>query len=153
VPGISTDIVDAYVFRRNRGHSEFLLLRRKIGLELGGTWHGVHGRIHEGETAVDAARRTIRLQTGLEDLSTFSADFVNQFFDHLTDTIVLAPVFAFLAPPASPVSLAGEFDDYAWCDREEATGRLAFSGQRWAVRHIDDVIGQASADAEIYRIQ
>lgn len=152
MPGISIDSVDAYVFRRNRGHAEFLLLRRREDSTLGGTWHGVHGRIEPDETSIEAARRLIRVQTGLDRLAAYSADYINQFFDHQTDSVVLAPVFAFAAPMASAVTLLNDFDDYAWCDREEATGRLAFAGQRWAVRHIDDIIAQPGADAEMYRI-
>ncbi len=152
MPGITSDIVDAYVFRRNRGRAEFLLLRRRSDASLGGTWHGIHDRTIDSETAVDAARRAVRTQTGLDGLPVYSADFINQFFDHLTDTIVLAPVFAFAAPSQGVVLLSGDFDDYAWCDREEATGRLAFAGQRWAVRHIEDVLAKDGADAEMYRI-
>ncbi len=152
MPGISYDIVDAYIFRRNRGHAEFLLLKRRSDGQLGGTWHGIHGRIEESETSVEAARRAVRMQTGLESLSAYSADYINQFYDHLTDTIVLAPVFAFEVTAGNPIALAPEFEDYAWCDREEATGRLAFSSQRWAVRHIEDIIAQPSADSEMYRI-
>lgn len=152
MPGISSDIVDAYLFRRNRGHAEYLLLRRRSDSQLGGTWHAVHGRIDDGESSVDAARRAVRMQTGLEELAAYSADYINQFFDHLTDTIVLAPVLAFEVIVGRPIALAAEFDDYAWCDREEATGRLAFASQRWAVRHIEDIIAQPSADSEMYRI-
>ncbi len=152
MPGLSSDIVDAYIFRRNRGHAEFLLLRRRSEGQLGGTWHAVHGRIEADESTVDAARRAVRLQTGLEGLAAYSADYINQFFDHLSDTIVLAPVLAFEVTTGRPIALAPEFDDYAWCDREEATGRLVFSSQRWAVRHIEDIIAQPSADSEMYRI-
>ncbi|MBX3069740.1 MAG: NUDIX domain-containing protein [Thermomicrobiales bacterium] len=152
MPGISNDIVDAYVFRRNRGHAEFLLLKRRSDGQLGGTWHAVHGRIEPDESTVEAARRAVRMQTGLDQLAAYSADYINQFYDHLTDTIVLAPVLAFEVRTGSPITLAPEFEDYAWCDREEATGRLAFASQRWAVRHIDDIIAQPAADAEIYRI-
>ncbi|MCC6943334.1 MAG: NUDIX domain-containing protein [Thermomicrobiales bacterium] len=152
MPGISNDIVDAYVFRRNRGHAEFLLLKRRSDGQLGGTWHAVHGRIDPDESTVEAARRAVRMQTGLDQLAAYSADYINQFYDHLTDTIVLAPVLAFEVRVGSPITLAPEFADYAWCDREEATGRLAFASQRWAVRHIEDIIAQPAADAEIYRI-
>lgn len=152
MPGISNDIVDAYVFRRSRGHAEFLLLKRRSDGQLGGTWHAIHGRIEDDETSVEAARRAVRLQTGLEGLAAYSADYINQFYDHLSDTIVLAPVFAFEVSAGNPIVLAMEFEDHAWCDREEATGRLAFSSQRWAVRHIEDIIAQPSADSEMYRI-
>ena len=131
---------------------QFLLLRRREERPLGNTWHGVHGRVSDGETSLEAARRAIRIQTGLSTLDAFSADYINQFFDHATDTIVLAPVFALPASRDAPISLDDEFDDYAWCDRDEATGRLIFAGQRWAVRHIEDVVANPVADSDFYRL-
>jgi dATP pyrophosphohydrolase len=119
---------------------------------LGGTWQSIHAQIEPGETALDAARRAIHERTGLAVTSAYSADYVNQFYDHQTDTLILAPVLAFLAPPASMVKVSAEYADFAWCERDEATGRLLFAGQRWAVRHIDDVIGSGGPDAEVYRI-
>lgn len=149
---ITTDIVDAYVFRHRHGRAQFLLLKRRPELPLGDTWHGIHGRVAENETALEAARRAVRIQTGLTNLIAFSADYINQFFDHATDTIVLAPVFAFQLIEDQPVSLDDEFDDYAWCDRDEATGRLIFAGQRWAVRHIEDIVANPVADSDFYRL-
>lgn len=110
---ITTDIVDAYVFRHRHGRAQFLLLRRRSGRPLGDTWHGIHGRVSEGETSLEAARRAVRIQTGLSHLDAFSADYINQFFDHATDTIVLAPVFAFHLVEDMPITLDAEFDDYA----------------------------------------
>jgi dihydroneopterin triphosphate diphosphatase len=131
---------------------QFLLLRRRIDLNLGGTWHGIHGRIGPGETALNAARRAVIAQTGLKPQAAYTADFVNQFFDPESDTMILAPVFAFELREPGPIALDTEFDDYAWCDRDEATDRLIYSGQRWAVRHIDDILGSQSSEAELYRI-
>ena len=72
--------------------------------------------------------------------------------DH-TDTLILAPVFAFPAPTRSRVIMGEEYSDFAWCERDEATGRLLFAGQRWAVRHIDDVIAPGGPEADFYRIR
>lgn len=149
---VTTDIVDAYIFRHRQGRAQFLLLRRRSGLPLGNTWHSIHGRVFEGETSLEAARRAVRIQTGLTNLVAFSADYINQFFDHANDTIVLAPVFAFQLLQDEPIELDDEFDDYAWCDRDEATGRLIFAGQRWAVRHIEDIVAHPDADSEFYRL-
>jgi len=149
---ITTDIVDAYIFRHRQGRAQFLLLRRRPEFPLGNTWHGIHGRVADHETSLEAARRAIRIQTGLANLIAFSADYINQFFDHATDTIVLAPVFAFQLLDDMPISLDEEFDDYAWCDRDEATGRLIFAGQRWAVRHIEDIVANPVADSDLYRL-
>jgi dATP pyrophosphohydrolase len=153
VPRIAADNVDAYVYRRLNGRTQFLLLRRRADVSLAGTWQGVHGAIGPDETAVDAAQRAVRTTTGIDVTDAYSADYVNQFYDHHTDTLILAPVFAFPAPSKARVTMAEEYSDFAWCERDEATGRLLFAGQRWAVRHIDDVIAPGGPEAELYRIR
>jgi dATP pyrophosphohydrolase len=152
VPRIAADIVDAYVFRRLNGRTQFLLLRRRSDVSLPGSWQSVHGTIEPDESALDAAKRAVMAKTGLDVEEAFSADYVNQFYDHHTDTLVLAPVFAFIAPMKSRITVSEEYADFAWCERDEATGRLPFAGQRWAVRHIDDVIGPGGPEADLYRI-
>lgn len=152
MPRVAADIVDAYVFRRLNGRTQFLLLRRRSDLPLGGTWQSIHAQIEPGETALDAARRAIHERTSLTVTEAYSADYVNQFYDHQTDTLILAPVLAFPVPPIAMIKVSGEYTDFAWCERDEATGRLLFAGQRWAIRHIDDVIASGGPDAEVYRI-
>lgn len=153
MPNIVADIVDAYVFRKVNGRVQFLLLLRRVDLPLGGTWQSVHEKIEPGESALDAAERAVLSCTGLPVREAFSADYVNQVYDHLRDTIILAPVFAFAVPLSSRVQLGEDFGDHAWCEREEATARLLWSGQRWAIRHIDEVIGLGGPDAEFYRVR
>lgn len=153
VTKIAVDIVDAYVFRRHNGMVQFLLLQREREVPLGGTWHAIHGKIDPNETALESAKRAVHSSTGLRVTSAYSADYVNQFFDPDTDSIILAPVFAFTAPLNARVTLSEEFSDFAWVETEEATARLLFSGQRWAVRHIEEIIGLAGDEAEYYRIQ
>ena len=152
MPAITADIVDAYIFRKVNARVQFLLLLRRPDLYLGGTWQSIHARVLGDETALEAAERTILADTGLTTLEAFSADYINQFYDHLTDRIILAPVLAFTVQARSRVQLGEDYSDSAWCDREEATARLMWSGQRWAVRHIDEVIGLGGSDAEFYRI-
>lgn len=153
MPKISADIVDAYVFRKLNGRSQFLLLRRRPDVRLGNTWQSIHEQIEPGETALHAAERAILAMTGLPTVDAYSADFINQFYDHESDRIILAPVFAFTVPPRSVVKLGEEYVDSAWCDREEAISRLMWSGQRWAIRHIDEVIVYGGPDAEFYRVR
>jgi dihydroneopterin triphosphate diphosphatase len=153
VPQIASDIVDAYIFRRSNGRVQFLLLQRNHELPLGGTWQSIHAKIESNESALEAAERAVRGSTGLEIVGAFSADYINQFYDHETDTIILAPVFAFtVASPARP-TLSSDYVDSIWCGREEATARLLWTGQRWAVRHIDEVIGMGGEESEFYRVR
>ena len=152
MPQLVANMVDAYVFRRINARLQLLLLLRRPDLPLGNTWQSVHARVTPSETALEAARRAVAIETGLTPLESYSTDFINQFYDHHSDSIILAPVFAFAVPPQSVVTLGEEYIDSAWCEREEAAGRLLWPGQRWAIRHIDEIIGLAGEDAEFYRI-
>jgi len=153
MPKIGADIVDAYIFRKLNGRTQFLLLRRRPDVRLGNTWQSIHEKIEPKETAIHAAERAILAATGLPTVDAFSADFINQFYDTESDTIILAPVFAFTVPPRAVVKLGEDFVDSAWCEREEAISRLMWSGQRWAIRHIDEVIAFGGADADFYRVR
>jgi dATP pyrophosphohydrolase len=148
---ITTDVVDVYVFRRLNARVQFLLLQRRNDVPMARTWQAFHHEIAEGQTAPDAARAALRTLAGLEIDRFYSADFINQFYDEARDVVVLAPVLAVtLAGPARP-DLADDFQEAGWFDRDEATARLPFSGQRWAVRHIDEIMGIGEAEAELYR--
>lgn len=149
---IAVDIVDAYVFRRLNGMVQFLLLQRDKEMPMGGTWHGIHGKIDQGWTALETAKRAVYAATSLAVTASYSADYINQFFDTASDSIILAPVFAFTVSRTPRITLSGDYSDYAWCEAEEATARLLFSGQRWAIRHIEEIIGMGGDDAEYYRV-
>ena len=153
MPVVVADVVDAWVVRRLHARLQFLLLLRRPDDPFGGAWQGIHGGIEPGETALDAAERAVFDGTGISGAAVHSADFVNQVFDHTRDAIVLAPVLVFTIASGTPVVPGDDFTDFAWCDRDEAIGRLPWSGQRWAVRHIDDLLGPGGADADFYRIR
>jgi dATP pyrophosphohydrolase len=150
MPRIVSDIVDVYIFRRLNNNVQFLVLRRRPGSVLGDTWQAIHGKIEPGEGAVDAALREVKEGTGLSPQKFYSADYINQFYDHATDSIVLAPSFAGLVGPREQPRLSSDYSDYAWCDLEETVARLPWAGQRWAARHIYDVIAIGGDEADFY---
>ncbi len=149
---IVADMVDAYVFRKVNALPQFLLFRRRADLVFGNTWQSVHSKILGNETALQTAARAVRERSGLVPVESFSADYVNQFYDSTTDNLILAPVFAFRVEAPARIHLAEEYVDFAWCDREEATARLLWAGQREAIRHIDEIIAQGDSESEFYRI-
>jgi dATP pyrophosphohydrolase len=152
MPRIVSDIVDVYVFRHTRNQIQFLLLRRRPDVVLGDTWQSIHGKIEPGERAVEAAMREVEERTGFVPKKLYSADYINQFYDHASDTIVLAPAFAAMIDASNKLRVSQEYSDYAWCDLEETVARLPWSGQRWAVRHIYDVIGVGGDEADFYAL-
>ncbi|HEV2128565.1 MAG TPA: hypothetical protein VGR22_08105 [Thermomicrobiales bacterium] len=149
----ASDIVDVYVFRRLNARVQFLLLQRHNDVPMAQTWQAFHHQIADGQTAPEAARAALKSLANLEIDRFYSADFVNQFYDEERDVVVLAPVLAVTINDQSAVTLADDFQDAGWFDRDEATSRLPFSGQRWAVRHIDEIMGIGESEAELYRFE
>lgn len=150
---IATDIVDTYVFRRLNARVQFLLLQRRNDVPMARTWQAFHHEIAEGQTAHEAARIALSNLAGLTIARYYSADFINQFYDEARDAVVLAPVLAVTITDQSSVTLADDFESAGWFDRDEATARLPFSGQRWAVRHIDEIMSIGESEAELYRFE
>lgn len=152
MPKIISDSVDIFAFRRVNGRPQFLALLRRPEVALGNTWHAIHAKVGDGETAYAAALREVRHAIGVVPKQFYSADLVSQFYDHYSDSIALTPVFAALIEGPAPAMLGSDFIDYAWCDLDEAVARLFSSAQRWAVRHIADVIASGGPEAEYYRL-
>ncbi|MGC4107170.1 MAG: NUDIX domain-containing protein [Thermomicrobiales bacterium] len=152
MPGIVSDIVDVYVFRRLNARVQFLLLQRRHDVAMAMTWQGFHAQIERNENTLDAAKRAVREMVGLNVSAYYSADYVNQFYDDYRDVLVLAPVVAVQVSPQAPVRLGDDFRDCAWFERDDATVRLPFSGQRWAVRHIDEIMSIGERESELYRL-
>lgn len=153
MPSLVSDAVDAYVVRRVNARLQFLLLQRRADAPFGGTWQALHARVLPADTAIAAAERTLTEATGLTASIIYSADYVNQMFDHTRDAVVLIPVFAFEIEAHAAITPGVDFLAYEWCERDEAIARLLWSGQRWSVRHIDDVIGRGGPAAAFYRIR
>jgi dihydroneopterin triphosphate diphosphatase len=152
MPKIVSDVVDTYIYRVVNARVQFLVVRRHPDVAMGDTWQSIHGKIVPGETALDASVRAIADCTGIEPERMYTADYISHFYDHISDTIVLAPTFAARVPAGSRPRLSSEYSDYAWCDLEETTARLLWNAQRWAVRHIYDVIAMGGDDAEMYAL-
>ena len=153
MPSLVSDAVDAYVIRRINARLQFLLLQRRADAPFGNSWQAIHARVDPDETALAAAERVLTETTGLVAGVVFSADYVNQIFDHARDAVVLIPVFAFEVETHASIAPGADFLAHEWCERDEAAARLLWAGQRWSVRHIDDIIGGGGPASEFYRIR
>jgi len=149
---IVSDIVDTYLFRKINARTQFLVVRRRSETEADDIWQSIHTKVLAGETALQAARRNVEHTTGIVPVRFFTADYIGQFYDAGSDTIVLAPTLAAQVAAKSKICVSTDFSDYAWCDLEETTARLRWSAHRWAVRHIYDVIAMGGDEAEMYAI-
>jgi 8-oxo-dGTP pyrophosphatase MutT (NUDIX family) len=140
------------VFVTRRGGREVLLLHRAPG--GGGYWHVVAGGVEPGETAVDAAKRELREETGLvaplgtaaevtEYAYALSEEPVERrsLYDPRTVRVHVTCYRAKAADDWEP-TLDGEHDDYRWCSAAEACVTLRWPETARALRCLMGVTGQ-----------
>lgn len=128
--------IQSYLLRHvSSSRVEYLLLRRSMNEGLyPGMWQMITGRIENGESAVEAARREILEETGLQVPALMVVPYVASFYFAPDDSIHHVPVFAAEVSGDAAVRLSAEHDDYAWLDFEEAWKCLVFPGHREGLR-------------------
>jgi dATP pyrophosphohydrolase len=131
--------------------TEFLLLRRAGAETLyPGMWQMITGRIESGEGAVEAARREIYEETGLQPGAILVVPYVASFYFAQDDSIHHVPVFAASVPGDAEVLLSAEHDAFAWLEYEEAWKRLVFPGHREGLRILRDYVIEDDRSMEIF---
>ena len=120
-----------------RRGDRFLILRTVPD----GHWNHSAGQVESGETPLEAARRELAEETGLEtvvrDLTIPQQYPVPEgerrsYPDGLADVSVES--FAADAPPAWEPTLSGEHDEHRWCTYDEAFALLTWPEARNALR-------------------
>lgn len=127
-------LVSVVVLRRAGDQVETLLLKRKH--HPAGTWCQVAGNIEQGETAPIAAQRELLEETGLTPTTFYSSDICEQFYEHHTDELVIAPVFVAEVAEAADVTLNDEHSEFIWLECLAASQKVTFPGQQAMFRHI-----------------
>jgi dATP pyrophosphohydrolase len=131
-------MVEAHIFRINKGELEFLLLKRSEKEIYPGLWQMVSGSIHKGETAYQTAFREISEETNLKPIKIWVVPNVNSFYSPEKNYISLLPVFAVKVNPNSKVRISDEHAEYKWVRKEKAKKMLAWVGQRKSVDIISE---------------
>jgi 8-oxo-dGTP pyrophosphatase MutT (NUDIX family) len=122
--------VEVYPFRRRAGRVEFLCLRRAPGGWLPGAWQPVTGRIRRGETALAAAVREVREETGLAPRRWWALETVTVYFDPAADVVHALPLFAAEVDARTAVRLSREHTGMAWLPARAAGARFVWEAQR-----------------------
>ncbi len=162
-PSVRTDIVDVYVFHRTGVRPggvnlQFLQLHRAGGA-MSGTWQPVMGHVEEQESAVQAALRELREETGFaagaEQLLVgfWQLETLNSYFLARHDCIMHSPCFAAQVRDNAEPVLDAAHDGHRWVDGDQVDRLFMWPGQRGAVEHIvRDLMAAEAPVAEALRI-
>ena len=131
--GTAVRFVDVYVLRDAPADPAVLVLRRARGGRSPGTWEAVHGAIESGETAVQAALRELREETGLAPARLYNASRVEAFYRHAQDEVALIPVFVALVAADAAVRVSAEHDAFEWLAPAAALARVTWPRMRRAL--------------------
>ncbi|HYL20568.1 MAG TPA: NUDIX domain-containing protein [Gemmatimonadales bacterium] len=144
---IRVAFVDAYVLRPSSTGAgvEVLVLRRGPTGRSPGSWETVHGHIEPGETPVEAARREVREETGLEPARLYNASRVESFYRHRSDEIALIPVFACVVSGDASARSSAEHDRLEWLAASQAAARFSWPRERRALEDVLSILGSGEA--------
>jgi dATP pyrophosphohydrolase len=116
-----------------------VLLLRRSGAYLGGTWQMVSGRIERGETAWQAALREVREEVGIVPDRFYSANRLESFYEVSQNCINLVPIFVAFIDGLEAITLSDEHTDYRWVPYSELGDFVHFDHQtdtaRWIFQH------------------
>ena len=126
------------VGRHKPGPHEFLQLCRATNDALRGTWHTVYGGIKpkRKETAVKAALRELREETGLIPTEFYRLGMTSNFYLPEQDTIWIVPCFCAFVGRADAVHINDESSDYRWVPRARVDTDFLWPTDRAVLAHL-----------------
>ena len=141
MPEVRSDLVAVYVFRRVSGITEFLQLHRSSQTgEYQHSWQTVYGGIEtvggKPETAVQAALRELKEETGLTPKSMWQVEYLESFYFMPHDYVLIMPVFAVEVTVSDVITLNEEHDAFRWVTEANIENSFMWRTQREALQHL-----------------
>lgn len=138
---IINQIVEVCVFRTLKTGVHFLVLQRAVEEKLyPGLWQIVTGTMKKHESALKAALRELKEETGLHPRRCWTIPYVDTYFDLAKNTIQLVPVFAVEIDSSSTPHLSSEHQRFEWLRFEDALQRIVWPGQRRSMEIVNEFI-------------
>lgn len=120
------------LYRRNK-EIDYLLLQRYDD----GIWDFPKGHLEKGESFLDAARRELSEETGIDEI--FLRDF-KYSFSFINPRGANRRIHLFLAETSRDPVLGDEHGDFRWCSYEEAMRLIEFQERREALTMANRVL-------------
>lgn len=113
-----------------------VLLVRRAGSTMAGTWTYVAGHIEDSEAAWQTALRELGEETALVPQALYATSFCECFYDASADCIQIVPAFVAWVAQDAQVRLNAEHSAFAWLPLPEARERMPFGEQRLLLDHV-----------------
>jgi len=153
LPDFISNTIQAHIAAYDLDENEykFLVLKRAADLYIyPGLWQTVTGRIEPGETALDAAIREVKEETGLTPDDIWTLPYVANFFNIRKNAVSVAPVFGFLTEYKKEIELSSEHERFEWLNLSDAIERVVVPTHKEGFRIFFDYI-LSSDDKDIFR--
>ena len=139
--------MEVCVFKMLNAEAHFLVLQRAKEEKLyPGLWQIVTGTMKKNESALKAAMRELKEETGFSPKRCWTIPYVDTYFDLAKNTIQLVPVFAAELDSSSALHLSSEHQRFEWLRFEDAGQRLVWPGQRHSMDIVNEfIIGNKEA--------
>jgi dihydroneopterin triphosphate diphosphatase len=145
--------VEVCVFKVQNAETHFLVLQRAQEEKLyPGLWQIVTGTMKKNESALKAALRELKEETGLSPKCCWTIPYVDTYFDLAKDTIQLVPVFAVELDSSSALHVSSEHQRFEWLRFEDARKRLVWPGQRRSMDIVNEFIIGNKETAQLVEI-
>jgi len=142
--------IEAILFKKTDGEIQYLLLKRIP--PSGEFWQPITGGLEEGETIMEALKREIREETGIENIIRIIDDvhyfelrnlpFI-EYLKKLGQTCVYLKEYVFVVEVAlgEVVDLdTEEHSEYRWCGFEDALGLLKWRENKVALKKLNEIL-------------
>lgn len=137
---ISAGVVSFYTGDKGR---EYLLLQYGSGY-----WGFSKGNIEQGETPVEAARRELREETGIDEIKLIR-DFeetINYFYTRSNQRIYKKVIYFAGKTLHKKTKLSHEHEDFIWLLYEQALKRLTFQNSIDVLRKLEEHLPRSGAE-------
>ncbi|MEM4702949.1 MAG: NUDIX domain-containing protein [Candidatus Pacearchaeota archaeon] len=130
----------AIVFRRDK-EIKFLILYRKPGEHFRASWDFPRGNLEGSETEEEVARREIREETGITDLSFYKfRDTINFFYKFQGELIKKYITYLLAETKQKEVILSVEHQNYRWCTYDETLNTLTHKSSKETLKKAYDFL-------------
>ena len=98
----------------------------------------VSGMLESSETAVEAALRELKEETGIVPDRFYSANHLQQFYEASQNCINLVPVFVAFLDSDKEITLSSEHTESMWVSYDQVGKHVCFPDQAKSARYIYD---------------